>query len=139
MESPRTIPKNPVLLIPARLASSRLPGKVLADIGGKPMIVRVMERAQKCGLGPVVIAAAEKEIVDAVEKAGGRAVLTDPNLSTGSDRIYAALSAIDPDKKFDAVVNLQGDEPLLEPQLINKAFDLLKNPATDIGTLVIKI
>jgi 3-deoxy-manno-octulosonate cytidylyltransferase (CMP-KDO synthetase) len=139
MENPRAIPKNPVLLIPARLASTRLPNKVLAEIGGKPMIVRVMERARDCGIGPVVIAASDQQIVDAVEKAGGKAVLTDPNLATGSDRIYAALSAIDPDKKFDAVINVQGDEPMLEPHLITEAFDLLKNSAVDIGTLVIKI
>src|SRR6185369_14879136 len=131
MENPRAIPKNPVLLIPARLQSTRLPNKILAEIGGKPMIVRVMEQAQKCGIGPVVIAASDPQIVDAVEKAGGKAVLTDPKLATGSDRIHAALQAIDPEKKFDAVVNVQGDEPMIEPALITEAFDLLKNSAVE--------
>ena len=83
---------NPILLIPARMASTRLPGKPLADIGGVPMIVRVWARAVAAGLGPVVVAAGEPEIVAAVEKAGGRAVLTDPDLPSGSDRIWAALA-----------------------------------------------
>ena len=87
---------NPILLIPARMASTRLPGKPLADIAGRPMIVRVWEQAMAAGLGPVVVAAAEPEIVAAVEAAGGRAVLTDPDLPSGSDRIFAALQTVDP-------------------------------------------
>src|SRR5471032_473959 len=100
---------NPILLIPARMASTRLPGKPLADIAGRPMIVRVWEQAMAAELGPVVVAAAEPEIVAAVEGAGGRAILTDPDLPSGSDRIFAALKSIDPGAKHDVVVNLQGD------------------------------
>jgi 3-deoxy-manno-octulosonate cytidylyltransferase (CMP-KDO synthetase) len=139
MESTRALPQNPVLLIPARLTSARLMGKVLADLGGTPMIVHVLKAAQKSGLGPVVVACAEQEIADVVTKVGGTAVLTDPACPTGSDRISQALAKIDPDKKFDAVINVQGDVPMLEPELIKKAFGILQNPAVDIGTLVTKI
>ena len=97
-----------LILIPARMASTRLPGKPLADIGGVPMIVRVWARAVAAGLGPVVVASGEKAIVDVVEKAGGQAVLTDPELPSGSDRIWAALAAADPKGTHDVVVNLQG-------------------------------
>src|ERR1035437_2666333 len=126
---------KPIILIPARMASTRLPGKPLADIHGKPMIVHVMERALESKLGRVVVACAEKEIKAAVEKAGGEAVLTDPDLPSGSDRILAALKIIDPAGKHDAVINVQGDLPTLDPLLIKVAYDLLLNPATDIGTL----
>jgi 3-deoxy-manno-octulosonate cytidylyltransferase (CMP-KDO synthetase) len=133
------LPQNPVLLIPARLASQRLPNKILADISGSPMILHVWRAATNSGLGPVVIAAADKEIVDVVEKAGGRAVLTDPNLATGSDRIFEALKQIDPSKKYDAVVNVQGDLPTLDPNTLRAAFQLLADPQTDIGTPVVEI
>lgn len=126
---------NPIVLIPARMASTRLPNKPLADIHGAPMIVHVMRRAKEAGLARVVIAAAEKEIKDAVEKAGGEAVLTDPALPSGSDRILAALQALDPQKKHDIVINVQGDLPTLDPALIKTAVDLLKDGKTDIGTL----
>ena len=125
---------NPILLIPARMASTRLPDKPLADIAGLPMIVQVMKRGEESGLGRVVVACAESEIKSAVEKAGGEAVLTDPALPSGSDRILAALQIIDPDKKYDAVINVQGDLPTLDPALIKTAFALLQNGA-DIGTL----
>src|SRR5690348_15796743 len=107
---------NPILLIPARMASTRLPGKPLADIGGRPMIVRVWEQAIKAGLGPVVVASAEPEIVTAVKGAGGQAVLTEPDLPSGSDRFFAALQTIDPDGRHDVVVNLHGDLPALAPE-----------------------
>jgi 3-deoxy-manno-octulosonate cytidylyltransferase (CMP-KDO synthetase) len=132
-------PQNPILLIPARMQAARLPGKPLADIAGKPMIVHVWERAVASRLGRVVVAAAEIEIVDAIKKVGGEAVLTDAQLPTGSDRIYQALTRIDPDKKHDAVINVQGDVPTLEPEYIRAAFNLLQNPHTDIGTLVTPI
>src|ERR1700743_3060262 len=106
---------KPILLIPARLAATRLPSKPLADIAGVPMIVRVMRQAMAAELGPVVVAAGEKKIVAVVEAAGGKAVLTDPTLPSGSDRIHAALQALDPDGRHDVVVNLQGDLPLLDP------------------------
>lgn len=90
---------NPIILIPARLAATRLPRKPLADIGGLPMIVQVWRRAMEAGLGRVVVAAGEKEIADAVIAAGGEAVLTDPDHPSGSDRIFEALTKIDPDRK----------------------------------------
>jgi 3-deoxy-manno-octulosonate cytidylyltransferase (CMP-KDO synthetase) len=127
---------NPLILIPARMAATRLPGKPLADIGGKPMIVRAYEQAVASGLS-VAVAAGDPEIVEAVEAAGGRAVLTDPDLPSGSDRIRAALEAIDPEGRHDAVVNLQGDMPFADPGLARACADLLTaEPACDIATLV---
>jgi 3-deoxy-manno-octulosonate cytidylyltransferase (CMP-KDO synthetase) len=130
---------NPILIIPARMAASRLPGKPLADIGGVPMIVRVWARAVAAGLGPVVVAAGEAEIVQAVEKAGGRAVLTDPNLPSGSDRIWAALVAADPQGAHDVVVNLQGDLPALDPDQLQTVATCLKKSGADIATLAAPI
>jgi 3-deoxy-manno-octulosonate cytidylyltransferase (CMP-KDO synthetase) len=130
---------NPVLLIPARMASTRLPGKPLADIGGVPMIVRVWQQAMAAGLGPVVVAAGEAEIVTAVEKAGGRAVLTDPALPSGSDRIWAALIAMDPKGSHDVVVNLQGDLPALDPQQLKTVVACLAKSGADIATLAAPI
>ncbi len=137
--SQKTAPKNPIVVIPARMASSRLPGKPLADIGGKSMIVRVMECAQAANIGPVVVAAAEKEIVDEITKAGGKAVLTDPSLNSGSDRVFAALSEIDPGAKHDVVINLQGDIPLISPKIIKASLLPLAYTNADISTLVAKI
>jgi 3-deoxy-manno-octulosonate cytidylyltransferase (CMP-KDO synthetase) len=128
---------NPVIIIPARMASARLPGKPLADIGGVPMIVRVWAQAMKAGVGPVVVAAAEEEIADAVEKAGGHAVLTHPDLPSGSDRICAALKLVDPGGKYDTVINLQGDLPALDPAQIKAAAASL--PGFDIATLAAPI
>jgi 3-deoxy-manno-octulosonate cytidylyltransferase (CMP-KDO synthetase) len=128
---------NPVVIIPARMASSRLPGKPLADIGGIPMIVRVWAQAMKAGVGPVVVAAAEDEIADAVEKAGGHAVLTHPDLPSGSDRIFAALQGLDPEGKYDTVINLQGDLPALDPAQLQAAAAAL--PGFDIATLAAPI
>lgn len=130
---------NPILLIPARMASIRLPNKPLADIGGVPMIVRVWARAVASGLGPVVVAAGEPEIVAAVEKAGGRAVLTEPDLPSGSDRIWAALRAVDPKGAHDVVVNLQGDLPALDPDQLKAAVGALAKSGADIGTLAAPI
>ncbi|MDE2336515.1 MAG: 3-deoxy-manno-octulosonate cytidylyltransferase [Alphaproteobacteria bacterium] len=126
---------KPIIMIPARLASTRLPNKPLADIHGLPMIVQVMKRAEEANLGRVVVACAEQAIKDAVEKAGGEAVLTDPDLPSGSDRILAALKTIDPKREFDAVINVQGDLPTLDPRLVKTAFDLLRNMEVSIGTL----
>ena len=130
---------NPILLIPARMASARLPGKPLADIGGVSMIVRVWRQAVLAGLGPVLVAAAEPEIVQAVEKAGGRAVLTDPDLPSGSDRIWAALQAADPGGAHDVVVNLQGDLPALDPEAIRAVTAALAASGADIATLAAPI
>lgn len=124
-----------VIIIPARMASTRLPGKPLADIHGKPMIVHVLERAAEATSCPVYVACAEEEIAEAVHQAGGKAILTDPGHPSGTDRIYEALTRIDPNKHFEIIVNVQGDLPLLEPQLINQAIALLANNQVDIATL----
>jgi len=128
---------NPIVIIPARMAATRLPGKPLADIGGIPMIVRVLRQAEAAGAGPVAVAAGDSEIVDAVEKAGGRAVLTDPALPSGSDRILAALAELDPGGAHDVVINLQGDMPFVEPAVLAACAGLLaEEPACDIATVV---
>ena len=132
-------PRNPIVLIPARLASVRLPDKPLADIHGAPMIVHVWRRAMAAGLGPVVVAAAEPAIVAAVEAAGGRAVLTDPAHPSGSDRIHEALQRLDPEGRHDAVVNVQGDLPTIAPETIRAAMLPLATAAVDIATLVAEI
>jgi 3-deoxy-manno-octulosonate cytidylyltransferase (CMP-KDO synthetase) len=130
---------NPILLIPARMASARLPGKPLADIGGVSMIARVWAQAMAAGLGPVVVAAGEAEIVEQIEKAGGLAVLTDPGLPSGSDRIWAALATIDPDGAHDVVVNLQGDLPALDPEQLKIVVAALAQSGADIATLAAPI
>ncbi len=132
-------PKSPVILIPARMASQRLPGKPLADIAGVPMIVQVWRRAMEADLAPVWVAAGEPEIVEAVTAAGGNAVLTDPNHPSGSDRIFEALGKVDPDGRCDAVINLQGDLPTLDPAMLKAVLRPLANPETDIATLVCEI
>lgn len=134
-----TRPSRPVILIPARMASTRLPDKPLADIHGAPMIVHVWRRAMEAGIGPVFVACAEESIKAAVEKAGGKAVLTDPNHPSGSDRIFEALTKIDPTRDFDAIVNVQGDLPTLDPALIRRALDPLDEAAVDIATLAVEI
>jgi 3-deoxy-manno-octulosonate cytidylyltransferase (CMP-KDO synthetase) len=130
---------NPILLIPARMASTRLPNKPLADIGGLPMIVRVWARAVAADLGPVVVAAGEPEIVAAVQKAGGQAVLTDPALPSGSDRIWAALGLVDARARHDVVVNLQGDLPALDPDQLKTVVMALEKSGADIATLAAPI
>ncbi len=128
-----------VVIIPARLGSTRLPRKPLADIGGAPMIVHVWRRAMEAALGPVIVAAAEQEIVDAVRHGGGEAVLTRPDLPSGSDRVFEALEAVDADHRFDAVINVQGDLPDLDPTFPRLAAALLSDPAVDCGTLAAPI
>ena len=122
---------NPVLLIPARMASTRLPAKPLADIAGLPMIVRVWQQARDAGLGPVVVAAGEAQIVAVIQSHGGVAVLTNPDLPSGSDRIWAALQTIDPTSRHDVVVNLQGDLPALDPQQIKTVVHALARSGAD--------
>ncbi len=126
---------TPIILIPARLGSTRLPGKVLADIAGLPMIVHVLRRAQEAELGPVAVACGEAEVAEAVERAGGIAVLTDPDLPSGSDRIHAALQSLDPAGRHDVVINLQGDLPAIDPSYLAKVLRPLEL-GYDIGTLV---
>ena len=109
-----TQPKNPIVLIPARMASTRLPQKPLADIAGEPMIVHVWRRGMEADCGPVVVACAEEEVAAVIRSVGGEAVLTDPTHPSGSDRIQEALESFDPDGKYDPVINLQGDLPTIE-------------------------
>lgn len=130
---------NPVVVIPARMAASRLPGKPLADIHGKPMIVHVLDRAREADLGPVLVACGDAEIAEAVQAAGGRAVLTDPALPSGTDRVHAALVSADPDRRYDVVINLQGDVPTLDPRQLRSIVTPLDDGAYDIGTMVVPI
>ena len=136
---PDSTPRNPVILIPARLASTRLPDKPLADIAGEPMIVHVWRRAMEAGLGPVYVACAEAVVAEAIEAVGGNAVMTDPALPSGSDRIHAALQCVDPDGAFDAVINIQGDSPTLDAALPRAAMAALDDPAVDIATIACPI
>jgi len=130
---------NPIIIIPARLGSTRLPNKPLADIAGQPMIVRVWRQAAKAKLGPVVVAASEEEIARVVSDAGGKAVLTDPALASGSDRVQAALRMIDEKGAYDCVINLQGDLPALDPELLKKVAAVLSSSGADIATLAAEI
>ena len=130
---------NPIVVIPARLASSRLPGKPLADIGGKPMIAHVLACGRDANLGPVAVACADTAIAEAVHAAGGRAVLTDPDLPSGSDRVHAALAELDPDGRHDVVLNLQGDFPTLTAPQLRQVLLPLSDPGFDIATLVVPI
>lgn len=126
---------NPVVVIPARMASTRLPGKPLADIHGRPMIAWVIELAREAGVGPVLVAAAEPEIVDVARAAGAEAVLTDPALPSGSDRMHAALEAFDARRAYDVAINLQGDMPTMRAADVARAAAALRDGA-DIATLV---
>ena len=128
-----------LILIPARMASTRLPGKPLADIAGEPMIVHVMRRAQAAQLGPVVVATDSEAIAACVEKAGGRAVMTRADHVSGSDRIFEALDAADPERRAGIIVNVQGDLPTLAPADIAAALVPLADPAVDIATLAAEI
>jgi 3-deoxy-manno-octulosonate cytidylyltransferase (CMP-KDO synthetase) len=130
---------NPIVIIPARMAATRLPGKPLADLHGKPMILHVMERGREAGVGPVAVAAGDAVIVDVIQAAGGMAVLTDPGLPRGSDRVHAALMALDPDGRHDIVINLQGDLPTIPPDYLRAVLAPLADPAIDIATLVAPI
>ncbi len=130
---------NPIILIPARMASTRLPGKPLADIAGLPMIVHVLRHALAADIGPVAVACAEIEIAEAVRAHGGIAVLTDPSLPSGSDRVHAALAELDPQARHDVVVNVQGDFPTLDPAALRAVVGPLDDPAIDIATLVAPI
>src|SRR5258705_11276247 len=130
---------NAIVVIPARRAWPRLPGRRLADIAGEAMIVRVWRQAVKAGIGPVLVAAADEEIVAAMERAGGRAVLTDPDLASGSDRVHEALEHDDPERRFDAVINLQGDLPALDPAAVKAVATTLHESGADIATLAAPI
>ncbi|NKB44228.1 MAG: 3-deoxy-manno-octulosonate cytidylyltransferase [Alphaproteobacteria bacterium] len=130
---------NTLVVIPARLASMRLPDKPLAMIGSDPMIVHVWQRAMEANMGPVIVACGDEAIADAVEKAGGTAILTDPDLPSGSDRVWAATLQFDPDGKYGCIVNVQGDLPTFEPRLVQAAVSALHDGQADIGALVAEI
>lgn len=121
------------------MASTRLPGKPLADIAGRPLIIHVLERAVEADVGPVLVACSELEVAEAVRAAGGAAAMTDPDLLSGSDRIRAALDIFDPGRRFDRIVNLQGDLPTVPPGDIRAALALLDDLQTDIGTVAARI
>ncbi|TAK98011.1 MAG: 3-deoxy-manno-octulosonate cytidylyltransferase [Rhodospirillaceae bacterium] len=128
-----------LIVIPARLKATRLPDKPLAMIGDAPMIVQVWRRAVAANAGPVIVAAGDQAIADAITAAGGTAVMTDPDLPSGSDRVHAAAESYDRAGKFDVVVNVQGDLPTLEPKLVAASLTPLANPAIDIATVVARI
>jgi 3-deoxy-manno-octulosonate cytidylyltransferase (CMP-KDO synthetase) len=128
-----------IVLIPARMASTRLPGKPLADIAGRPMIVHVAERAVACGLGPVFVATDSTDIAAAVKRYGYEAVLTRNDHASGSDRIFEALETVDPERQVETVINLQGDLPTIAAHTIRAATAPLDEPAVDIATVAVTI
>ncbi|NQV47678.1 MAG: 3-deoxy-manno-octulosonate cytidylyltransferase [Rhodospirillaceae bacterium] len=130
---------NPLVVIPARMQSSRLPGKPLADILGEPMIVHVWRRAMEADVGPVIVACAEPEIAEAIEASGGRAVITRADHPSGSDRVYEAVCLADPDRKYDAIINVQGDLPTIEAACVRASLAPLANEAVHIATLAAPI
>lgn len=127
---------DPLILIPARLAATRLPNKPLAEIAGEPMIVHVWRRAMEAGIGPVAVATDAPAIAEAVTQAGGRAILTRADHASGSDRIFEAVEKLDPEGRHDVVVNVQGDFPTISPAAIADSLLPLADPAVDIATLV---
>jgi 3-deoxy-manno-octulosonate cytidylyltransferase (CMP-KDO synthetase) len=128
-----------LIVIPARMAASRLPGKPLADIAGEPMIVHVLRRARAAAVGEVVVATDSEAIAASVEKAGGCAIMTRADHVSGSDRIFEALAAADPSHRCGIIVNVQGDLPTLAPADIRAALRPLDDPAVDIATLAAEI
>ncbi len=137
MADPST--SDTVILIPARMASTRLPGKPLADINGFPMIVQVWKRAMEANVGRAVVATDSVEVMEAVQNHGGEVVMTRADHMSGSDRIFEALQAIDPDEKIKVIINVQGDLPTIEPQAIRASLLPLENPDVDLATLVTEI
>ena len=130
---------NPIVVIPARMASTRLPGKPLADIHGEPMIAHVWRRAMAAGVGPVLVAADDPAIVAAIADIGGRAVLTRPDHHSGSDRIFEAVTAFDPRGLHDVIVNVQGDLPTIEAEAVRACLAPLADLDVDITTLATPI
>src|SRR5262245_19691722 len=128
-----------LIVIPARMAATRLPGKPLADINGTPMIVHVLRRAREAHLGEVVVATDSEPIAACVEKAGGCAIMTRMDHISGSDRVFEALTAADPDERCQIIVNLQGDLPTIDAAAIRAAVAPLADPAVDIATLAAEI
>jgi 3-deoxy-manno-octulosonate cytidylyltransferase (CMP-KDO synthetase) len=130
---------GPIIIIPARLAAHRLPGKPLADIGGAPMIVHVWRRAMEAAVAPVLVATDSDAIAEAIRAEGGKALLTRADHVSGSDRIFEALQYVDGGGEFDVVVNLQGDLPLIPPAFLKAVLAPLDDGAVDIATLAAPI
>lgn len=128
-----------IVIIPARLAATRLPGKPLADVVGKPLIVHVLERAVEAGVGPVVVACCDRPVAEAVERAGGRAVMTAPDHPSGSDRIHEALQTVDPEGRHEIVVNLQGDLPTIPSADVAAVLEALTASDADVATIAAEI
>ena len=128
-----------IVIIPARMASVRLPGKPLAPIGGRAMVLHVRDRAVEAGFASVVVACDDPQIADIVRADGGSAVLTEPTLPSGSDRVHAACESLDPSGRFEIVINLQGDLPTIGPVDLASVLTPLVEPAFDIATLVAPI
>jgi len=131
--------RSNLVLIPARMASTRLPGKVLADIAGLPMVVQVAKRAQEADLGRVVVATDSHEVLKTVQAHGFEAIMTGADHQSGSDRIYEALQLLDPQGDVEIVVNVQGDLPTIEAKTVRAALQALQMPQTDIATLAVEI
>jgi 3-deoxy-manno-octulosonate cytidylyltransferase (CMP-KDO synthetase) len=128
-----------LIVIPARLKATRLPDKLLADIAGEPMIVHVWRRAVEAECGPVLVVADDEAICEAVRLAGGKALMTRPDHQSGSDRIFEAVSRIDPKGEIETIVNLQGDLPTLDSRLVRACLGALDDSAADIGTIAATI
>lgn len=129
-----------LIIIPSRMQSSRLPNKPLADIEGKPMIIRVFEQAKKAQSCDVIVACDGLAIQEVVHQAGGKAIITPAELPSGTDRIYDALCTYDPSEQYDIIINVQGDLPLIDPQIINKIRQvMISEPDADIVTPVAQI
>lgn len=128
-----------LIVIPARMQATRLPGKPLADIAGTPMIVHVWRRAMEAEAGRVVVATDSAEIRDAVRSAGGEAVMTREDHASGSDRVFEAINHVDPDAEFGIVVNVQGDLPTLDPRLVTACIEPLSSKATQVATIAAEI
>jgi 3-deoxy-manno-octulosonate cytidylyltransferase (CMP-KDO synthetase) len=131
--------ENVVVIIPARMAASRLPGKPLADIGGRPMIAHVLHRAEAAGVGPVIVATDSRDIAAAVVRAGGRAVMTRTDHASGSDRVFEAVGLVADGVSTQVIVNVQGDLPTLDPADLRAALAPLADPAVDIATIAAEI
>ncbi|MCW6507377.1 3-deoxy-manno-octulosonate cytidylyltransferase [Lichenifustis flavocetrariae] len=130
---------KPIVLVPARMASTRLPDKPLAMIHGVPMIVHVWRRAMEADIGPVVVAVDDDRVASVITAAGGRAIMTRSDHPSGTDRIFEAVERVDPDRSHDVVVNLQGDLPTVEAAAVRAALDPLADPAVDLATLAATI
>jgi 3-deoxy-manno-octulosonate cytidylyltransferase (CMP-KDO synthetase) len=130
---------NALIVIPARMQATRLPGKPMVDIAGEPMIIHVWRRARAAEIGRVVVATDTQAIMDAIRNAGGEAVMTRADHASGSDRVFEALNRVDPDAETEIVVNLQGDLPTLDPKLVRACMAPLANKGPDIATLAVEI